>query len=241
MRTAIISDVHSNLQALERVLDDIDNRAVDHVYCLGDIVGYCANPHECIALVREKCEFVVAGNHDWVAVGKAGIEKFNITARTAIEWTADMLNLEEKQYLAGLPLKIELDNICLVHSTPREPENWGYLNWAPSLPAQFASFEGQICFVGHCHRAFVWNDFGERIAVENEMSFQFEDHTRYFVGAGSVGQPRDGDPRAVYLILDSDKRELAFFRLEYDIEKAANEIEKAGLPPKLALRLYRGF
>ncbi len=241
MRTALISDIHSNLQALERVFEDITERGVDKICCLGDIVGYGANPRESIALVREKCAYVIAGNHDWGIVGKADLSKFSTSARIAADWTADVLDFEEKHYLAGLPLKIELENTCLVHSTPREPENWGYLNWAPSLPAQFASFEGQVCFVGHIHSPIIWNDLGEKTIPKDGEPFRLDQGTRYFVNAGSVGQPRDGDSRAAYVLLDDELFEISLIRLDYDVEKAANEIEKAGLPSKLALRLYRGF
>ncbi len=241
MRAAIISDIHSNLPALEKVLEDIDNRGIDEIFCLGDIVGYGANPRECLALVRERCTKVVAGNHDLGVVGKADLSRFSTSAKIAAEWTADILDFDERKYLAELPLKLELGDVCLVHASPREPANWDYLNFKSMLPGQFASFDGKICFVGHSHYPLVWNDFGEKIIPDNRGAFQLDEGTRYIANAGSVGQPRDGDPRTGYVLFDDTKREITFFRLNYDIERAVSELKKNGLPERLASRLYRGF
>jgi len=241
VRAGIISDIHSNLPALEKVLEDIDARGADEIFCLGDIVGYGANPQECLALVREKCTKVVAGNHDLGVVGKADLSRFSTSARIAAEWTADVLDFDERKYLAELPLKIEDGDMCLVHASPREPARWEYLNFISMLPGQFASFNGKNCFVGHSHKPLIWNDFGEKIIPDNRATFQLEEGTRYFVNAGSIGQPRDGDPRTGYVLFDDVSSELTFVRLDYDIKKASDAVEKAGLPEKLASRLYRGF
>jgi len=241
VRAAIISDIHSNLPALEKVFEDIDNRGADEIFCLGDIVGYGANPRECLALIRERCTKVVAGNHDWGVVGKADLSRFSSSARIAAEWTADVLEFDERKYMAELPLKIELGDVCLVHASPREPASWEYLNFKSMLPGQFASFNGKICFVGHSHKPLMWNDFGEKIIPDNRTAVRLDEGTRYFVNAGSVGQPRDGDPRTGYILFNDATSELTFFRLNYDIEKASDAVQKAGLPEKLASRLYRAF
>ncbi|MGC9315554.1 MAG: metallophosphoesterase family protein, partial [bacterium] len=174
-------------------------------------------------------------------VGKADLSRFSTSARIAAEWTADILDFDERKYLAELPLKIEVGDVCLVHASPREPKSWEYLNFKSMLPGQFATFDGKICFVGHSHKPLIWNDFGEKIIPDNRAAFALDEGTRYFVNAGSVGQPRDGDPRTGYILFDDVKSEITFFRLNYDIERAVSELKKNGLPERLASRLYRGF
>lgn len=241
MKIAVISDIHSNLQALQRALEVIDSLGVEKIHCLGDVVGYGANPKECIEIVREKCDLVIAGNHDWGAVGKTDISKFNKSARAAIEWTGEMLDFRERKYLLNLPLIEKRDDFCLAHGTPGEPEHWKYLQYSSMLPGQFAAFDSRVCFIGHSHSPVIWSDFGQKDLPENRKAFAFDENTRYIVNVGSVGQPRDGDPRLCIVIYDTDKAELEFIRANYDVETAAENIKKAGLPVNLASRLYRGY
>jgi len=241
MKYALISDIHGNLQALERVIEDIAERQVDEIYCVGDIVGYGAQPSECITEIKRICRGSVAGNHDWAAVGKTDIGFFNKEAKAAVLWTSENLDFEEKRFLAELPLKLYFDNAMIVHGTPVAPEKWDYLLYTNRLGAQFAYFSEPICFIGHSHVPVVWTNAYERIPPDTEKPLELEEGRRYIINVGSVGQPRDGDPRACYSIFDSEKKAVYIRRVEYDIDTAANLIRDAGLPEKLASRLYRGF
>ncbi len=241
MRVAVISDIHSNLPALEMVVEKIKSLGVESVHCLGDIVGYGADPGECIAIIRDLCDIVIAGNHDWGAVGKTDLSKFNKSARAALEWTAGQLDYNESQYLTSLPLIEDTGSFCLVHGTPANPQNWDYLNYKSMLPGQFAAFESRVCFIGHSHKPVIWSDYGEMITADFSGKFEFGVKKRYIVNIGSVGQPRNGDPRSCFVVYDDEKGEFEYIRTNYDVDRAANNIKKNGLPDNLASRLYRGF
>ena len=241
MISALISDIHGNYAALQMVLKDIEKRGIDTIYCLGDIVGYGARPKECLDKVRKICRAVVAGNHDWGAVGKTDLSRFNSRARKVVLWSAEKLDFEDKKYLSELPLIQNFNEATIVHGTPVEPEMWNYLRYRSMLPAQFAGFECKICFIGHSHVPVIWSDRGEKIIPNWNEPLFFDSDQRYIVNAGSVGQPRDGDPRACYVIYNDVDSSITFVRLNYDIDAAAKYILKANLPESLASRLYRGF
>ena len=233
MQLAVISDIHSNLQALEKALGAIRERGVDEVLCLGDLVGYGANPNECVKLVQEHCATVLLGNHDLAALEPSVAEQFTSNARIAALWTNKHLRPEFKDFLATLPYVAARQNMFLVHSSPYEPEEWHYIFSPAEARSMFDHFSEQICFVGHSHVPGV---FAERSANP-----QVTRDERFIVNVGSVGQPRDGNPRLSFGILDTDRWEYTNVRLSYDIDTASKEILKAGLPRQLGERLFVGM
>jgi len=233
MRLAIISDIHSNLQALEKTLEVIRERKVDEIVCLGDIVGYGANPNECVRLVQDHCTTVLLGNHDLAALEPSVAEQFTANARIAALWTSEHLQPEHKDFLGTLPYVAARQDVFLVHSSPYEPEEWHYIFSTAEARSMFDHFSEQICFVGHSHVPGVYAErSGDGHITRNE---------RFIVNVGSVGQPRDGNPRLSFGILDTDRWEYDNVRMSYDIDAASNEILKAGLPRLLGERLYVGM
>lgn len=240
MRIAIISDIHGNYLALEKVFADIDRQDVDEVICLGDIVGYGPMPNECVELVKERSLISLMGNHDAAALGKDSIDTFNTNAQKAIIWTKDILSEEAKQYLSTASWLYSNGNYTYVHSSPNKPEEWTYIATIHQAMEQFAFFNGQVCFVGHTHVAIIFaqNQFSH-LSSRNE-NLVFENSERYIVNVGAVGQPRDYDPRACYGILDTENNSFEFRRLEYDIKKTQELMQEVGLPKYLIERLVDG-
>jgi len=245
MNYAIISDIHGNHDALSAVLADITRSGVDQVICLGDIVGYGAEPQKCIEEVRGLEGWVVAGNHDCGSVGKLDLSYFNANARRAVEWTAGVLSAADRRYLSTLPLLLKGDSdgceLVMVHSTPSRPEDWHYILSIDEAEYQFEQFTQRLCLIGHSHQPVFWqlSPAGECSVVSREY-LRLEPGRRYIINVGSVGQPRDGDPRACYALCDSARQELVIRRVEYNIGAAQKKILKAGLPPRLAERLAHG-
>lgn len=244
MRYAIIADIHANLAAFTAVLDDIKRRGgVETVWCLGDVVGYGPDPHQCIALLRQYNHVCVAGNHDWAAIGKLSLSEFNPDAAVACRWTAQQLSPEDVDYLENLPTVIEKDDFTLVHGSPREPI-WEYLLSVSSARENFAYFQSQFCLVGHSHAPLVF-----RLSETGACSFsQFSLNiglvlakSRLIINPGGVGQPRDGDPRASYTIYDSEARIVRLYRVPYDISATQVRMVKHNLPMRLVTRLSYGI
>jgi|YelNatPaOPRAMG01_1025707.scaffolds.fasta_scaffold04889_8 predicted phosphodiesterase len=247
MRYLIISDIHSNLEALEAVLKDAEGR-YEAVLCLGDIVGYGPSPNECIERVRGLPSLsCVAGNHDWAAISKIGIEDFNPDARAATIWTQKTLTPVSSAYLHSLPEKIVLEEkITIAHGSPRYPI-WEYILSTLTALENFRHFETPWCLVGHSHVPVIFafreskpNFCDAFIPPENEPFFLDPDF-RFIINPGSVGQPRDGDPRASYALLDSEKGVVELRRVAYPVEKTQAMMEKVGLPPRLIARLSFGW
>jgi diadenosine tetraphosphatase ApaH/serine/threonine PP2A family protein phosphatase len=245
MRYAIISDIHGNHQAMQAVKASLDRDQVEEVICLGDIVGYGADPGPCLGDVRAMCRQIVAGNHDHAVAGKTDLTYFNANARRAAEWTAGVLKSDERKFLAGLPLSLDgaCSNPCFlsVHSTPEKPEEWHYILSIDEAEYQFERFSQTVCFIGHSHQPIFWQMSGQgECSIVGREYLRLEEGKRYIINVGSVGQPRDGDPRACYAIFDTERMELVIRRAEYDIAQAQQKIIKAGLPPRLAERLAMG-
>ncbi len=240
MRYAILSDIHANLEALTAVLADAAERA-DAVLCLGDVVGYGADPDACIDLTGERCDAVVAGNHDHAVTGSLDPAWFNRHARAAVEWTRERLAVAPVAWLAALPLAREIDDATLVHASPLRPEEWDYLIGAEDGFAAFAAFTTRLCFVGHSHVPAVWSlgSSGPDYAA-GPVDVALEAGRRYIVNVGSVGQPRDRDPRAAYALWDVAARRVWVRRVAYDAAAARRKILAAGLPALLADRLALG-
>ncbi len=236
----VFSDIHGNLEALEAVMADMAARGIERYWCLGDIVGYGADPNECIRRVRGVAEHTVMGNHDSAAIGREDTTHFNRYAREACEWTAGRLEPENREWLKGLPLTVMAGDIMLVHASPFEPKSWPYMFYVSDMLNGFNALQGRAAFIGHSHQPVVLvNRGGEYFSFAGE-EFRLEPGTRCIVNVGSVGQPRDNNPEASYAVWDSDTSTVRIRRVAYDTETAMRKIREAGLPDILAQRLEFG-
>ena len=239
MRFAIFSDTHSNLEALEAVLADACGRKCTHFVCLGDIVGYNANPHECVERIRELDCPTVKGNHDEQASLSLSTSDFNELAERAIQWTRDHLTEEDKQWLRELPLQKKVRDFTIVHATLDTPAQWGYVFNNLDAAASFTYQHTTACFFGHTHVPMVFiRDEGVR--RERIDHIRIEPTKKYMINMGSVGQPRDGNWRAAYCIYDIENNLVEQLRVKYDLAAAQKKIIEAGLPRLLAERLALG-
>ncbi|MCL4457449.1 MAG: metallophosphatase family protein [Nitrospirae bacterium] len=240
MNYAVISDVHANIEALRAVLTEIRNKKITDILFLGDAVGYGPDPDECVEVLKSECKVLLAGNHDKAAIGLTDIEFFTPYARAAIEWTKETITEKTISILKDLPVSKEIEDskILLVHSTPKQPEEWHYLLSLWDAEINFHYFENKICLLGHSHRPSIIERLpsGEMIAYRDEA--MIGDAERYMINAGSVGRPRDGDPMACYVVIDDESVKL--HRVEYDIKKTQDKMRRAGLPIQLIERLARG-
>jgi predicted phosphodiesterase len=239
MRFAIISDLHANLEATEAVLGDAHERECTHFVCLGDVVGYNANPHECVEIVQKLDCPVVKGNHDEQASLEESSRDFNPLAEMAINWTRAQLTEEDKNWLRDLRLSRQVRDFAIVHATLDTPEQWGYVFNTLDAAASFTYQDTTVCFFGHTHvaGAFVRDDGVKRVKVDKLM---IDENKKYFINTGSVGQPRDGDWRAAYCIYHIEQNLVEQRRVNYDLGGAQDKIIKGGLPPLLAERLKLG-
>ncbi len=243
MRYAVLSDVHGNRAALDAVLRDATRHRPDAYLCLGDIVGYGPHPNECVERIRALGGPVLAGNHDLAAAGVLDPEAFSPLAREAIEWTAGVLSAEARRWLATLPLRFESPAFLAVHGSPRDPVE-EYILDLPTALAIFSAHAFHLCLVGHSHvpGAFVLDQDGTVAAraLPPGESLRLARGSRYILNVGSVGQPRDGDPRASYLLLDTASRTVTLRRIRYAIAVTQKEMVTQGLPVPLARRLSVG-
>jgi predicted phosphodiesterase len=239
MRYAIFGDVHANFEALQAVLEDAKANEVTHYVCLGDLVGYNADPVACLELVRAMECPIVKGNHDEQACEVTDLSYFNPLAARAIQWTRDQLNDEQKEWLKALKFSRLVRNFTIVHSTLDSPASWGYVLSDLDASASFSYQHTQLCFYGHTHvpRAFIRDTRVHEVAPD---TITLETGKKYFFNVGSVGQPRDQDWRASYALYTPASQTVQWRRLPYDIETAQKKIVAAGLPERLALRLAEG-
>ncbi len=239
MRFAVLSDIHGNLEALEAVLADARAQDCTHFVCLGDIVGYNANPSECVQIIRELECPVVKGNHDEQASIVASTEGFNELAEEAIGWTREHLSDADKAWLADLRLTRQVRDFTIVHATLDTPQQWGYVFNDLDAIASFTYQHTSLCFFGHTHwpTAFVRDDNVRRITTGQIVLAAGK---KYFINAGSVGQPRDRDWRAAYCIFHCERHVVEQRRVEYDLDTTQRKIREAGLPERLADRLAQG-
>lgn len=240
MRYAIIGDIHGNLDALRAVLGDIDGQKVDSGACVGDIVGYGAEPAECVEEILRLGWPCVAGNHDYAVAGRLRLDFFNAYARAAILWTRKRLSQSEMDYLGALKLVETLDGITLVHSTLDSPENFGYILTLDDAYGCFRFLKTDICFLGHSHVPVTFLSDGENIEHTMGPIIALAQNRRAVVNVGSVGQPRDFNPKASYAIYDEEEGRIQIRRVSYDVGGAAKKIIAAGLPEVLAERLFDG-
>ena len=243
MRVLVCSDIHANLEALEAVLKDAGK--VDAVWCLGDVVGYGPDPNACVERVRRLPNCIcLAGNHDWAALGKLDIEHFNTEARKAILWTREQLTSASRQFLEGCPERYGpvASFYTLTHGSPRYPI-WEYVLDVGTARANFDHFETPICFVGHSHVPGIFallDDRVHHVVVPEDQPLELS-KGRFIVNPGGVGQPRDGDPRASYVLLDAEDRTITYRRVEYPVEVTQKKMQQAGLPPRIIARLAYGW
>jgi predicted phosphodiesterase len=238
-RYAIIADIHANLEAFKVVLEDIKAQNCTHVVCLGDVVGYGANPKECLDIVREMKIPCIKGNHDEMCSVDKNLEGFNPYAAEAIMWTRDQLTEDDRQWLRDLKYQRLIANFTIVHATLDLPHQWGYVFDKLMAAASFTYQNTPVCFFGHTHvpLAFIRDSV---VRGGTYSKFKVEPGKKYFVNVGSIGQPRDNDPRAAYVVYDMDENTIELRRLEYDIPAAQKKILAAGLPARLAERLAYG-
>jgi diadenosine tetraphosphatase ApaH/serine/threonine PP2A family protein phosphatase len=243
MKLAILSDIHANLEALDASLADIRKQGADEIICLGDIVGYGANPNECVDRIRDACPRILLGNHDAAAIGSLSTEHFNIHAKIAIEWTSENLSTESRDFLAALPLKETNGTLTFVHATPYEPNMWYYITSLEEAAFNFQFFDTTFCFIGHTHIPIII------VLNENKDVFVHQDPqidaagmpgSQLLVNVGSVGQPRDRNPMACYGILDTEEGVFTYRRVEYDLQKTQSKMRKIKMPEFLISRLNDG-
>lgn len=239
---ALISDVHGNLEALTAVMKDIeDNTAAEKIAFLGDAVGYGANPNEVLQILNARCELKLMGNHDYTAIGLLDAADFNPYARQAMEFTAAVLNSESISILASLKLTGETSDMQMVHATPDAPAAWNYCLSIHEAERQFQHFQKRICFLGHSHKPIVYgHDYAGATVALRPDKIALEKESRYIVNIGSVGQPRDGDPRACYALFDADTDTIDYRRVAYDVATAQAKMAAANLPDYLIERLSSG-
>jgi len=240
MRYGIFSDIHANLHAFHAVKTAYAGEAIDRYYCVGDIVGYGAEPEEGIAEVRSLAAITVAGNHDWACADAFSLRYFNMEARIAAEWTRQRLDKEGRTFLAGLPLVYRDEVLTLVHGSLDSPGDFNYVTDVYAAQAAFASQETRVCFIGHLHVPGVFVRKKDGIFYSGRTSVSLEQGCSYIVNVGSVGQPRDGNPDAAYCIYDSGRQKIEIKRTPYDAAAACDRIIKAGLPAFLGKRLLYG-
>ena len=240
MRYGIFSDIHSNLEAYESVLGAMKGDGLDAYICGGDIVGYGADPSGCVELTRGLTDNVICGNHDCASVGLLDTQYFNLRAKEAVLWTAKNINDEERHYLTHLKMVHEGPDFSVVHGSLDEPYSFRYILDIESAVTNFDTMRKDLLFIGHTHSPAVFRKEGGEVTYSKTSHVDLKEGTSYIVNVGSVGQPRDGDPRASYAVLDEKAKTVEIKRVVYNIKKAQEKILKAGLPPILAERLGMG-
>ncbi len=242
MRIAIIADLHANLEATETVFRAVDAESPDRILCLGDLTGYNAQPNEVVDMVRERDIPTIMGNHDAATCGLEDPWFFRDAAKRAIEWQKERLSAENRQWIMRAPEQIVFNRVCLaVHGSPGSRDDY-IVDWLDAM-RQIEYIEGpdiRLCLFGHSHRPSFFSEKGSTQPIDTNTVYELRLMNRYFINPGAVGQPRDGDPRAAFGMLDMEKLTFRFHRVEYDIESCAQRILAAGLPVELARRLTKG-
>ncbi len=239
MKYAILGDIHSNLEALTAVLEDAEVQGVTHYACTGDLVGYNADPKACLQLIKSNKITVVQGNHDYYAASNEPMELFTPMAQKSIRWTRKQLSLLERKFLRCLPMIIDIENFTIVHSSLSNPHRWNYIFKRSAAESNFRNQFNQVCFFGHTHVPLA---FEKETSIEKGFyeTLHVRPGRQYLVNVGSVGQPRDRNPKAAYAIYDLEEQIITLRRVDYDIETTQKKIRAAGLPFRNALRLANG-
>lgn len=239
MRYLLISDIHANLEALNATLEAAAQLDECQIMCLGDVVGYGADPADCLDTLGNHANLMLAGNHDLAVAGIIPCDNFNNIARQSVEWTRQALTPEDRELLGNLPLQYVDGDYCFTHASPIEPMEFRYIRTMEDVATVFNHIGQRFCFVGHTHLPVViqLDEEKARMKVIRENLVHLEDHCRYFVNVGSIGQPRDNNPDACMVLLDEDAATLEFLRVPYDISQSQEKILSNGLPSYLAERL----
>ena len=242
MRVAVISDIHANLPALEATADAIDREGVDQIWCLGDLVGYGPHPNECCAWTQEHAAVCLSGNHDLGVTGALPLDDFAGDAAAAARWAQSVLDPGARAFLSGLASSAVTEGVGLYHGSPRDPV-WEYVTSLPVARTNLAALETPIGLHGHTHLPMVWIERDGRIDALAPMDGSTWRHEtgRALLNPGSVGQPRDGDPKASWLELDTETGQSLWRRVAYDIATVREAIADAGLPRRLGDRLPLGL
>jgi len=239
MRYLLISDIHGNLEALEATLQACKRFEPYQLMCLGDVVGYGADPQQCIDLVGDKANLMLAGNHDLAVAGIIPTDEFNAIARRSIDWTREQLSAEDRELLGNLPLQYVDGDYCFTHASPIDPMQFSYIRTLEDVADVFAHIGQRFCFVGHTHLPVVVTMSRKtgKMEIVRDVHMKLDAGSRYFVNVGSIGQPRDSNPDSCVVILDEEEESLEFVRVPYDISKSQGKILSNGLPSYLAERL----
>jgi predicted phosphodiesterase len=243
MRYGIFSDIHSNQEAFSAVIDAYRKESIDLYICVGDVVGYGANPNECVAMVKALGAVTVAGNHDWACVGKTSVEYFNPFAQQAVAWTKKTLEPGSHSFLESLPLVYKNSDLTVVHGTLPSPQDFNYMTNEAAASDSFNLQETPVCFVGHSHIAGLFREDADQriIYAEDDLGrIVLKEGLNYIVNVGSVGQPRDFDWHAAYAIYDTQKKVIQIKRSDYDVQSARKKIIDYNLPKYLGDRLLVG-
>ncbi len=241
MSILIISDIHANLAAFQAVLADAEGQW-DIIWCLGDLIGYGPNPNECVDLLRQHKHISLSGNHDWAVLGKLDINAFNDDAQTAVRWTQSIITHETRMYLESLPTTLVQEPFTMAHASPRQPV-WEYILDTYTAAINFGYFDTPYCLVGHTHVPVLYHQEEDQVVPyrpDYNYSIKF-DHLRCIINPGSVGQPRDSDPRAAYALLDPDTLVWEYRRVAYPIAQTQAQMRNFGMPEKLINRLEHGW
>ena len=241
VKYGIFSDIHGNLEALQAVMERMDELGVERRVCLGDVVGYGPNPNECVQVVRARADIAILGNHDSVALGWEASENFNFYARRAIEWTRDNLSEDSKTYLKSLRYMECENDLCFVHASPHSPADWYYITDLEDAADSFSFFKERICFIGHTHFPVIVVREGEQaFRICDSYSYVPRPGERLLVNDGSVGQPRDRNPMAAFAICESDTGAVDVHRVPYDVEKTQAKMRGLEFADFLVARLAEG-
>ena len=239
MRYLLISDIHGNLEALEAVLEFAEKFKPYQLICLGDIIGYGADPKSCLELMGEQSNLVLAGNHDLAVAGIISMDGFNPIAPESLRWTQEILNEDDKELLANLPLQYIDGDYCFTHASPIDPMSFHYVRTLEDVEEVLSAIGQRFCFIGHTHLPVIvqLNETAGQMKIERETRLNLEKDSRYFVNVGSLGQPRDSNPDACVVLFDDDYDTIEFIRVSYDILASRDKIISRGLPSYLAERL----
>ncbi len=241
MRYIIFSDLHSNLEALTQFEKEIEKIPHDKLVCLGDIVGYGADPNTCVEWVMKNADISIAGNHDWAAVDLTDTTYFNSSAYESCLWTRKQLKKNNKEFLRSLPIDFEEGGVYWVHSSPYQPKAWHYITSKAGAKRNFDNFATSICFVGHSHKPIVLEQTNDGEVKEHFSDrWSVEPGSRYIFNDGSLGQPRDRNPDPAFMIYDSEEKTVEIHRFKYDLILAQEKIRDSGLPSDSAERLAQG-
>ena len=243
MRTAILTDIHGNLPALRRVLDRCREMGVDRYVCLGDTVGYGSAPNECCEIIRERASFSLLGNHDAAVSGRMSYDEYYDLARMALDWTREHITAANEGWLLSLPYSVREGWVAYCHGSPIEPEQFDYIFQPEHAQELMPALNdlAELTIIGHSHLSRVFALGDGLVSSLDPGVVELKPGKKYLVSVGSAGQPRDGDPRACFAVLDDVTRTLSYVRVEYDIKKTATHILAAGLPTHFAQRLFAGI